>query len=313
MEKINIDPIIIGGGPAGASAAIYLARFNYRVRLIDSGNTIKGRTLMATNLSNFLGHDHKVTGEEFLKHISNQLNQLKVKIKNEEVDKVTSNLKGIFSVHTNKKNIYKTKYLILAIGFSDNMPQIDNLELYYDKSVFHCMLCDWYENRKKTITICSDKNDGLINAMRIKFYEPKSQINVVSSIEKHLYSLRLVNQAVSLGVKVYHSPIKKIFGDNGVLREIELDDGIKVPTEILFTRLGQIRFDDFLAKGGLRPERDEAGWFRVDPRTFETSIKNLFAIGPINDGPDQAIIAGGEGALAALEINERILADNKII
>lgn len=76
----------------------------------------------------------------------------------------------------------------------------------------------------------------------------------------------------------------------------------------MFTKLGHSRYDTFLDAGNISVEREpKEGFLKVDWYTLETSVKNLFAVGPCNDGPDQAIIAAGQGAMAALEIHRRLV------
>ena len=117
----------------------------------------------------------------------------------------------------------------------------------------------------------------------------------------------MVQKAKKNQIAVFSSPITKLKGRNGYLQKIQLKDGTKVEAEVLFTELGYVHLDGFLARGGLKPKRDEDGFLKVNFETFETSVKNLYATGPVNEGPDQAIVAGGEGALAAISIHAKIL------
>lgn len=299
--------IIIGGGPGGSSAAIYLARNIYPVLLLDAPKKVHGRTKMGTRLDNFLGHDKIVTGPEFLKKIHRQLKSLKVDYRDEMVVKVSRSPEGNFIVSTDRPGKYIGQYLIIAVGLSDNMPPIEGLDPYYDTALYHCMTCDWYDHRDKKIAIISNTDAGVKNSLKMSFYQRPPSLSIIPTISKPKYSSKLLKQAKKEGIKIYSSPIAELIGNKGKLRAIKLQNGTQVQAETIFTRLGQKRFDGFLEKGGLKPKRDADGFLKVNHRTFETSISNLFAVGPCNDMTDQVIVAGGEGALAAFEIDRRIL------
>jgi thioredoxin reductase (NADPH) len=298
--------IIIGGGPAGASAAIYLARFFDPVTLIDAPFQVHGRTSMATSLENFLTNENPVTGKEFLTRISNQLNKYPIERVYEKVIRV-SRPEQKFIIETDKQSIFESDYLVIAVGLSDIMPKIDGLGPYFDNSIFHCLMCDWYRNRDKKIAVVSNTDDGLETALMINFMHRPPLLSVVPSKEDHSFSKNLVTMAESNNVLVFRKPITEVIGENGYLQKIGLTDGTRIEAEVLFTRLGYDRFDYFLDEGKIFPDRNERGFIKVDFKTFESSVKNLFAIGPCNDGPDQAIIAAGEGALTATEIHDRII------
>src|SRR4051812_30609148 len=106
-----MNTIIIGAGPGGASAAIYLARFCHQVTVIDAGEKVPGRTSMATGLRNFLGHTEPVSGSQFLTKIKEQLETYNIKIQEEKVIKVSKNLDDSFTVETDKPAQYSAKYL----------------------------------------------------------------------------------------------------------------------------------------------------------------------------------------------------------
>ena len=301
--------IIIGAGPGGASAAIYLARCLQPVMLFDASKKVPGRTARGTNLDNYLGHHQVVSGKEFLAKVAKQLAALPVVRKNEKVVKVSQKANRLFEVKTDKPAKYLADYLIIAVGMVDIMPKIKGLEPYYDTAIFHCPTCDWYMRRKRRIAIVCDDDKGIISALRMTFYHPQSRVSVFPQKSEAKYSRRLIQKARKAGIKIYLSPIEALIGRGGILKQIKLADGTMVLAEVLFTKLGHQHLDGFLKKGGINVRREREGYIRVNPRTFETSLKNLFAVGPCNDMTDQAIVAGGEGAIAAMEIDSRILGE----
>ncbi len=304
----NTPTIIIGAGPGGASAAIYLARFCHPVLLFDAPEEVHGRTFMAPDINNFLGETTPPTGPNFIERINNQLkNYPQIERRTEKVTKVVRSEDG-FKVTTTQGN-YTAPHVILAIGLSDNMPPINGLDPYYDHAIFHCLTCDWYERRDKKIAVIANTDRGISTALMLNHLHRPPRLVVIPGQDGFDFSSAMRDQAKAADITVYESPIKELIGADGYLHSVKLADGTAVEVEVLFTKLGHQRFDQFLDAGAIEVERDpDEGFIKVDWRTVETSVKNLFAVGPCNNGPDQIIIAGGQGAMAALEIHTRLLA-----
>lgn len=304
----NKHTIIIGAGPGGSSAAIYIARTLWPITLIDAGEKIPGRTSMATSLQNFLGNTEMVSGGDFLEKVNSQLEKYEINRINNIVEEVRYD-DNFFHVHFDGVELI-SKYLIMAIGVEDIMPEIPGMEPYYEHSIFHCLTCDWYRNKDKKAIYVIDGDRGLESVIaRTTLNKPEKVSVVPGADKKSVLSEDLVNRALDLGINIYKSSIIKLVGKEGVLEKTVLKDGNEVDAEVMFTLLGHKRRDQFLDNGDIFPLRDSKGFLRVEFQTLETSIPNLFAVGPCNQGPDQAIIAAGQGAMAADVIHRRILKD----
>ncbi|OQA51772.1 MAG: Thioredoxin reductase [candidate division WS2 bacterium ADurb.Bin280] len=304
MVKPNI--IIIGAGPAGASCSIYLKRFNYRVKIIDAGGDIKGRTSMATGINNFIGLEGRPNGKKLLRKIKKQLDFYGVDFVNDEVIGVGKK-SDIFYVYTKLGRVFKCDYLVIAVGLVDKMPPIEGLGPYFDHSIFHCSTCDWHENRNKKTAIVAVDDYGLKLAREIAYMKKPPLLSVIPSKKDFDFSKQIVSALKKMDVLVYFSKISELVGREGFLKEIILDDGQRVEAEVIFTTLGYERLDGFLQKGNANPQRNDEGFIVVNHRNYRSSIDRMYAIGPCNDGVDQAIIAGGQGATAALDIHVGIL------
>ncbi len=302
--------LIIGAGPAGASAALYLARFCHDVTLFDAHKKVQGRTVLAPDIHNLLSGIQPPTGPDFIKKINQQLELYPQITRLDEKVVTLSKNADIFTATTDTGEYYEAKYVVLAIGLRDTMPPIDGLDLYYEHAIYHCLTCNWYERRDKKIAVVGDSDRAIRTAfMLATLHKPPSLVVVPGNKEFH-YSQSMLEQAKIKEIPVYQSPIAELVGDDGWLHYITLADGTKLEIEILFTKLGHTRLDGFLDNGNIIVDREpEEGFIKVNFRTFETSVKNLFAIGPCNEGPDQVMIASGQGATAAIEIHDRILAE----
>lgn len=298
--------IIIGGGPSGSSAAIYLARFNYPVLLFDAPVELPGRTSLATGLDNYLGCEHRILGMDLLAKIREQRKKFPIEYREEVVNEV-SQKDGGFEVTTREGNSYLSDFVVVAVGAEDKMPPIEIPDQFFDHSVFHCPTCDWYKNKDKLIALIGDDDHAISEALIFNYFNPDSFPVVIPADENFKFSPEMIAKAQNKKLKIFNVPIGKLVGENGYLQKIILKNKIEVAAEAIFTILGYERKDQFLDEGKIFPERDERDFILVDFYTFESSVSNLYAIGPCNQGPDQAIIAAGEGALAALAIHRKIL------
>lgn len=307
MPNEQTHTIIIGAGPAGASAAIYLARYCHAVTIFDAPSEVHGRTSMAPDIHNFLTYSEPVKGPAFMEKINAHLAKHPIERIEEKVVKVTRN-DNIYTVTTNKGTVRRAGFVVLAVGLSDNMPEIDGLDPYYDNAIYHCLTCDWYERRDKKIAVIGNTDRAISTAAMIHDLHVPPKLVVIPANNKPQFSRETRALAKLKNIEVFDSPLMKLIGQDGFLHAVRLKDGAKVDVEVLFTKLGHKRFDQFLDEGGITVEREpNEGFIKIDWRTFETSMQNLFAVGPCNEGPDQAIISAGQGAMAALEIHKRIV------
>ncbi len=299
--------IVIGAGPGGASAAIYLARFNQQVTLFDAGKTIRGRTAWAYELENVLGFTKPLPGPDFLHNIDQQLKRFDIDKREETVTAVTKTPEGRFMVNTDKPAHYLADYVIVAVGVHDVMPDAPDVYDYFGKSVFPCAACNWYQTKGCKTAIITNSDMGLITARAFNAMQKGSALCVLPDRPDTAFSRDLVVLAESEGIAVHSSPLICFNGENGKLHSVTLANGANLNLDILYTRLGVKRHDIFLNAETLVVDRDQDGYIKVNFETLESSVPNLFAVGPCNTGPDQIIIAAGQGASAAMVIHDRIL------
>ena len=299
--------IIIGAGPGGASAAMYLARFNHDVLLLDAPTNVRGRTSWAYELETVLGFTHPTAGIVFLERITQQLARFGVVAREETVTSVTYDANGKFTVKTNRPAHYTCEHLVIAVGVHDVMPDVPNVDEYFGHSLFPCPACNWHQTKDNATGIVSNSDRGLVTARAFNSMQPGSAHCVFPDRPDAAYSPGLVKKAEAEGITVYRSPIICMKGSRGKLQSVELADGTIIDLEIVYTRLGVKRHDAFIDSESMRLCRDEEGYIEVDFSTLESSVPNLFAVGPCNTGEDQVMVAAGQGTVAALQIHDRIL------
>jgi thioredoxin reductase (NADPH) len=294
MEDLY-DCIIIGAGPGGLQAAIYLGRYNRRALLIDRSG---GRTWHAKHVENFLGHK-AVSGREIITIGLEQARSFNVQTEKGTVRKV---LKGEdFTVHADDRE-YHSRFVIVSSGVYDNLLEIDNLNRFFGRSFFTCIDCDGYRmtGRKAVLMGNSAQTVRLAFAIRemytkdltllLIFYDPPEDFK---------------EELEGAGIPLLKGRPKALLGRDDALEALELQDGRRLPCEVVMSNFGFKLNDKFLSELPLK--KDAKGFKYVVDHHYESSVSGLYIVGPLNTGNDQIVIAAGEGAVAAIDIKKRLL------
>lgn len=293
-DNIIYDCIIIGAGPGGLQAAIYLGRYNRKVLLVDRGG---GRTQHALHIENFLTQ-REISGKEIIKLGMDQAQSFNVII---EKGLVTHVRKGDFFEVSTENNTFYSKFIIVSSGVQDDLPPIENLYKFLGTSFFTCIDCDGYRTTGKKLVIIGNsiKTVHLAIAMKEMFTD---DITLILYTDKapDVYKEELEEEKIHL---VIGRPVK-IVGDESVAAVV-LKDGRMIDGEVIMSHFGFKLNDGFLA--GLNLKRDAKGFKYMVNSTLESSLSGLYIVGPLNTGNDQVVIAAGQGAVAAIDIKKRLL------
>lgn len=292
QEKIY-DCIIIGAGPGGLQAGIYLGRYNRNVLLIDRGG---GRTWHARHIENFLTQK-AISGPEIIRTGLEQARQFNVTIEKGEVTGLARN--AYFEVHTKEKAFF-AKFVIASTGASDNLPPIENIHKFLGTYFFTCVDCDGYRTTGKKLVVIGNS----LKTVHLAFAMKEMFTNDITLI---LYFLAPPDQYAEMlreeNIPFITGRPAKIIGEEKI-EAIEFQDGRLVGCEMIMSNFGYKLNDAFLA--GLDLKRDREHFKYVTNSTYESSLNGLYILGPLT-GNDQAIIAAGEGATAAIDIKKRLL------
>lgn len=292
-EKIY-DCIIVGAGPGGLQASIYLGRYNRKVLLIDRGG---GRTAHAKEIENFLTQI-SISGKEIIDIGIEQAKRFNVEVIKDTVKEILK--KEYFEVFTEKER-YLSRFVIVSSGVYDNLPPIENLHKFLGNGFYTCVDCDGYKTTNKKLVIIGNsvKTVHLAFAMKEMFTKDITLIlysDVVPLEEKRL----LQEEEIRL---IIGRPVK-ILGEERV-EGVQMKDGNIIPCEVIMSHFGYKLNDEFLSKLNLK--RDPNGFKYIVNQNYESSLSGLYIVGPLNQGQDQVVIAAGEGATAAIDIKRRLL------
>jgi len=293
-EQPIYDCIIIGAGPGGLQAAIYLGRYNRRVLLIDRGG---GRTTLARNIENFLTQK-TISGQEIIDLGLEQAASFGVDIVRGIVSKVNKN-RAIFEV-TTERELYRGTFVVVSTGGKENIPDIENIYKFFAKTIVTCIDCDGYHftNKKAVIIGNSIKSANLAMGMREMYTKDMTLILYTDKLPDN-YKEELKDEGIS-----YIIGRPKRFMGNDAVEAVEMEDGTIIPCEMVMSHFGFKLNDKFLDGLELKKESDNRT-YHVN-RDFESSAGGLYIVGPLC-GHDQVVIAAGEGATAALDIKKRLL------
>ncbi len=295
------DLIIIGGGPAGISAAIYAARQRLRILLITKDFTGQlGRKAIA--IENYLGFE-KVSGLNLIKKFENHLKRYKVEILRDKVRKVRKT-KEIFFVLTANKKTFQAKTVIVASGADPRPLEVPGEKEFIGRGVSYCTSCDAPVFKDKAVAVIGGGNSAFEAAIALNKWAKKIYIleygdKVVADKE---------NQEAVKKIKkielILRANLKEIKGDKFVKSVIYQDRKTKtdktLSVEGVFVEIGSQPATSFVKGMVDFNGRDE---IIVNAKTGETSTPGLFTAGDVDDNPyKQIVVAAGEGAKAALSV-----------
>jgi thioredoxin reductase (NADPH) len=288
------DCVIAGAGPGGLQAAIYLGRFNRNVLIIDRGG---GRTAHARSIENFLTRE-AVSGREIIELGMNQAKKYGVRVERGLVTEIAK--QGDFVVRT-KETTCRGRFVIVSSGVYDNFPPIENIHPFLGAGFYTCVDCDGYKTSGKKLVVVGNS----INTVRLALAMKKMFTKDITLV-LYFYDppQDYVDELHNEGIPLVKGRPARLTGTTAI-ESLELKDGTIIPCEAVMSNFGFKLNDEFLA--GLDLRRDPQGFKYVTNNHFESSLTGLYIVGPLNTGNDQVVIAAGEGAVAAIDINKRLL------
>ena len=299
----TFDVAIVGGGPAGLSAGIFLARYLHAVVLVDSGDP---RNWETRGINGFLGMPG-VEPAKLRERGRDEARKHGVTLVDDCVDRVERIGEDCFGLTMQGGRSLEARRLLLAIGLKDVWPAIPGLERAYGETAHVCPDCDGYEARDKKIVVIGSGRKAVGMALNLTTWTREIIIctnGAPPAMDDPAYCSKLDR----LNIPVLTERILRVDTKRGKVHCLELESGMALDAERIFFAIGQYPADDLGAQ--LSCERDEGGHIVVD-RHYHTSVRNVFAAGDIVPGSQLAIAAAADGAIAALAIHKSLVPEER--
>jgi thioredoxin reductase len=291
-----LDAVIIGGGPAGLSAALVLGRCVRRVAVCDSGQY---RNARSTALHCFMSRDG-IAPSSLLEETRRQLERY------ETVSMLATKVRSVdrrdaqFTVVTDDGHALRARTLLVATGVVDELPGIEGIAKLFGRSVHVCPYCDGWEHRNAPVAVYGHGEKAARFAILLRQWTDDLVLCTNGSPLSDEHA-GLLNKA-AIGVR--EDAIVQLEGKEGCLQAIVFAGGETLARKALFFTTGQHPRSPLLEKLGCR--FDEEGGVACDP-DGRTSVPGVFVAGDVSRDVQLAIIAAAEGARAALAINKSLV------
>ena len=290
---------IVGGGPAGLTAGIWLGRYLHSVVLVDSGDP---RNWETRGINGYLGlpgvrpPDLRERGRQECRDYGVLLVDATVaharKVRGDEF---------LLQLHDGRE--LRVGRLLLAIGIRDVWPEIPGLARVYGQNAHVCPDCDGYLTRGKKVVVIGHGRKAAGMALDLTTWTH----DIIIITNGHAPELDLpeyCEKLDALNIPVLTEPVEMVCSTGTAIHCLKLRNGMQLDADKIFFTIGQYPADDLGVELGCA--RDEEQHIVVDEH-YHTSVHNVFAAGDIVPGPQLAIAAASDGAIAALAIHKTLV------
>lgn len=300
-ESVDVDLIVIGGGPAGLTAGLYAARSGLRTIILEK-ETVGGQVSITPTVENWPGFS-SIPGKQLMDMISAQVRRYVPIVEGEEIIEIKIG-KQIEAI--SRKRRYNGKSLILATGATHRKIGVPGEETYYGRGVSYCSTCDGYLYKGKKVMVIGGGNTALTDALYL--HNLGAEVTIIHRRDAFRAEQHLQNSIKNENIPIkWNTQVEEIIGKDTVskIRVIHTDSKKKetIETDAVFVAIGETPNNSLAQTIGL--QIDEAGFLKID-RFGRTNIPRIYAAGDLTGGVRQIVTAVGEGATAATSSFEDI-------
>ena len=307
MENDVRELIIVGGGPAGYTAALYAARADLDPLVIE-GFQWGGQLMITSDVENYPGYPDGVMGPKMMEDFRRQAERFGAEFVTDDVTKVDFSERP-FRVWVHKDE-YRAKAVIVATGASARWLGLESEERLKGRGVSACATCDGTFFKDKHIYVVGGGDTAFEEALYLTRFG--FRVTLVHRRDEFRASQIMVDRATSNDKIDFLTPyvVDEVLGDNQIsglrLRNVDTDETQEVEAGALFIAIGHDPNTKLFVD---QLEHDENGYLITKPGSTETNIPGVFAVGDVQDHVyRQAVTAAGSGCMGALDA-ERYLAE----
>ena len=281
------DVIVIGSGPAGISASIYLKRAQKNVCIITDGNSALKRT---NKIENYYGV-MSISGEDLYNVGIKQAEELEIPMVKDEVTNIS--FEKHFIVRTVNSE-YEAKYVVIATGTNRAAPKVKGIKEFEGKGISYCAICDGFFYKDKNVAVVGSGNYAIHEAETLKL--------IANSVTILTNGQKMIENRNASDFEVDETPIREFRGDN-VIKEVEFENNSTKAIDGVFIAIGTASSVDLARKIGAVIKANNI----VTNENMQTTVRGLYACGDCTGGLLQVNKAVYEGAVAALDIIKNLI------
>jgi thioredoxin reductase (NADPH) len=297
--------IVIGGGPAAYTAALYSARANLNPLVIE-GFAWGGQLMITSDVENYPGYPDGVLGPEMMQDLRRQAERFGTEFLTDDVTKVDFSERP-FRVWVGDDE-YRAEAIVVSTGANARQLGLESEKRLQGRGVSYCAVCDAAFFREKEIVVVGGGDSAMEEATFLAKFA--SKVTVIHRRESFRASPIMVDRARSNDMIEFllDSVVEEVLGEETVtgvvVRNLKTNERTELPADGFFVAIGHDP-NTALFRGQL--DMDEAGYIETKGKTTETNVEGVFAAGDVQDHVyRQAVTAAGSGCMAALDA-ERFL------
>jgi thioredoxin reductase (NADPH) len=303
MSEPCYDCLVIGGGPAGLTAAIYLARYHLSLKVVDAG---KSRASLIPCTHNHAGYPDGISGKELVARMTAQAQKYGASIVTGRVTRI-DRIEGGFRAEWGEGSVIAHKVL-LATGISNRRPLMD--EDLHDEAlarglIRYCPICDGYEVTDKKVGVIGSGGHGIAEAVFLRGYT--QDITLIAPDMSHDLSEADRGQLQAYGIEAVNGPCRAVAAEGDSI-VVDTAEG-RYTFDSVYPALGSDTHIELALQLGAQLKE---GVLVVDSHQ-RTSVTGLYAAGDVVLGLDQISHAMGEGGVAATTIRNDLAKERPII
>jgi thioredoxin reductase (NADPH) len=289
-----LDVVVIGAGPGGMTAAIYLARLNRRIMVVDSAES---RALLIPRSHNHPAFPDGIQGSELLRRMKLQLQHLRVEICTGSASQVRHDARNSFVVKINDREI-QSRAVVLASGIEDNLPPFEHAAAFVQSGHLRiCPICDGYEIAGRPVVVMGASDRAAAEARFLKsFTKDVTLVTLGDPLVPSAATERLGKD----GIVIRQEPLLNCSKSTEGTVDLVLAGSASLKGVVLYSAFG-VRPRSALAES-LGVRLDENGLVGVDAH-LATSVSGFYAIGDVVTGLNQLGVAMAQGEIAAVAIH----------
>ena len=294
MSEDAPDVLIVGAGPAGLTAATYLARFRRRV-LVADGGAPRARWIPLSH--NMPGFPRGITGDEILKRMTEQATEYGAVIESGRIERLARD-GDAFTARLNGRDV-RVRAVLLATGVIDHHPDLPGVERAIERALVRiCPICDGYEAIDKAVAIIGDDDKGVREAAFLRTYSDRVTLIHTGPSE----ALTEQAEMARLGIELIRAPVDNVRLEGDRVTALSWGGTFR-SFDLVYSALGTSA-NAALAEA-LNARTGEDGRLFVDVHQA-TSVPGLYAAGDVVRGLNQIAVASAEAAVAATAIHNAL-------